>query len=434
MWTNRYWQAEFWTLAFIILVVGLIGSLFDRAAACIAVIIFAYLCWNLIQLSRLYHWLVKSKSLYPPSAPGIWGEIFNYLYVLQRKNRKELKKLKGIISEFRASTSALKEGALIISNQGEIRWFNKASEKLLGLKASTDIGQRLFNLLRHPSFIEYEQARDYEKPLTIQSPSDESLILNIHITPYNNDQRLVMIRDVTEKHHLERVRQDFVANVSHELRTPLTVIKGYLEMLDPEMYPELKTVEKPLQMMRQQSLNMGHLVDDLLLLSRLDSKGSTEEASQNGSQSKVDINIMLDSICAEARILSAEKNQTILFHSHSNQTLSGSEKQLRSAFSNLVFNAVRYTQQSGKVDIYWKETDKHLVLTVEDNGSGIDQEHIPRLTERFYRVDTGRNRSQGGTGLGLAIVKHVLEAHDGFLDIKSTVGKGSTFSCYFPKQ
>jgi len=434
MWTNRYWQAEFWTLSFVILVVALIGSLFDRAAACIAVIIFGYLVWNLVQLSRLYRWLVKSRALYPPSAPGIWGEIFNHLYVLQRKNRKELKKLKGIISEFRASTSALKEGALIISNQGEIRWFNKASEKLLGLKASTDIGQRLFNLLRHPSFIEYEQVRDYEKPLTIQSPADENLILNIHITPYNNDQRLVMIRDVTEKHHLERVRQDFVANVSHELRTPLTVIKGYLEMLDPEMYPELKSVEKPLQMMRQQSLNMGHLVDDLLLLSRLDSKSPAQDSPQNSSQSKLDINILLDSICAEARVLSGEKQQTILFHSHTNQTLSGSEKQLRSAFSNLVFNAVRYTQKNGKIDIYWKETDEHLVLTVEDNGAGIEQEHIPRLTERFYRVDTGRNRSQGGTGLGLAIVRHGLEVHDGFLDIQSTVGKGSIFSCYFVKK
>lgn len=429
MWTNRYWQTEFWTLAFILVVIGLIGSLFDKAAACIAVIIFSYLVWNLIQLSRLYKWLVKSKSLYPPSAPGIWGEIFNHLYVLQRRNRKELKKLKGIISEFRASTSALKEGALIISNQGEIRWFNKASEKLLGLKASTDIGQRLFNLLRHPSFIEYEQARDYEKPLTIHSPADEKVILNIHITPYNNDQRLVMIRDVTEKHHLERVRQDFVANVSHELRTPLTVIHGYLEMLDPDMYPELAKVEKPLQMMRQQALNMGHLVDDLLLLSRLDAKDTT----QNGMKKDIDINIMLDSICAEARVLSGEKNQTILFHSHSNATISGSEKQLRSAFSNLVFNAVRYTQKGGKIDLYWKETDEHYVMTVSDNGPGIEEEHIPRLTERFYRVDTGRNRSQGGTGLGLAIVKHVLEMHGGFLDIQSTVGKGSDFSCYFPK-
>ncbi|GAA4357808.1 phosphate regulon sensor histidine kinase PhoR [Kangiella marina] len=429
MWTNRYWQTEFWTLAFVILVVGLIGSLFDRAAASIAVIIFGYLVWNLVQLSRLYKWLVKSRSLYPPAAPGIWGEIFNHLYVLQRKNRKELKKLKGIISEFRASTSALREGALIISNQGEIRWFNKASEKLLGLKASTDIGQRLFNLLRHPSFIEYEQARDYEKPLTIHSPADENLILNIHITPYNNDQRLVMIRDVTEKHHLERVRQDFVANVSHELRTPLTVIHGYLEMLDPEMYPELANVEKPLQMMRQQALNMGHLVDDLLLLSRLDAKDS----AQNGKPKDIDINIMLDSICAEARVLSGEKNQTILFHSHSNATLTGSEKQLRSAFSNLVFNAVRYTHKAGRIDIYWKESDQSYMMTVSDNGPGIEPEHIPRLTERFYRVDSGRNRSQGGTGLGLAIVKHVLESHGGYLDINSTVGKGSDFTCYFPK-
>ena len=181
--------------------------------------------------------------------------------------------------------------------------------------------------------------------------------------------------------------------------------------------------------MRQQALNMGHLVDDLLLLSRLDGK----EPVQNGAPQEVDINIMLDSLCAEARVLSGDKNQTILFHSHSNQTLTGSEKQLRSAFSNLVFNAVRYTQKDGRIDIYWKETDQHLVMSVSDNGQGIEAEHIPRLTERFYRVDSGRNRSQGGTGLGLAIAKHVLEVHNGYLDIQSTVGKGSEFSCYFPK-
>ncbi|MBD3654707.1 phosphate regulon sensor histidine kinase PhoR [Kangiella sp.] len=427
MWTNRYWQTEVWTLAFIILVVGLIGSLFDRAAASIAVVIFAYLFWNLVQLSRLYKWLVKSRALYPPSAPGIWGEIFNHLYVLQRKHRKELKKLKGIISEFRASTSALKDGALIISNQGEIRWFNRAAERLLGLKSSTDIGQRLFNLLRHPSFIEYEQTRDYNKPLIINSPADERLILNIRITPYNDDQRLVIIRDITEKQHLERVRQDFVANVSHELRTPLTVITGYLEMLDPETNPQLESVAKPLQMMRQQALNMGHLVDDLLLLSKLDAK-----AEENGKQ-EVDINLMLDSICAEARSLSGEKEHQILFHSHANTNLYGSEKQLRSAFSNLIFNAVRYTQAKGRIDIFWKETDDSLILEVQDNGPGIAEEHIPRLTERFYRVDTGRTRSQGGTGLGLAIVKHVLEGHNGKLKIESELGKGSTFSCVFEK-
>ncbi|PXF63839.1 phosphate regulon sensor histidine kinase PhoR [Kangiella spongicola] len=426
MWTNRHWQAEFWTLAFITLVVSLIGSLFGKAAVCIAIILFAYLLWNLIQLSRLFYWLVKSKSLYPPSAPGIWGEVFNHLYVLQRKNRKELKKLKGIISEFRASTSALREGALIISNQGEIRWFNKASEKLLGLKANTDIGQRLFNLLRHPNFIEYEKARDYEKPLTIQSPVDEKLMLNVHITPYNNDQRLVIIRDITEKHRLERVRQDFVANVSHELRTPLTVISGYLEMLDPELYPELKSVEKPLSMMRHQALNMGRLVDDLLLLSRLDAKDLQSSKSQ-----QIDVKSMLEGICTEAKALSGDKEHSIQFHCQSNKKLIGSEKQIRSAFSNLVFNAVRYTQKGGRIDIYWKETEQNLILSVCDNGPGIKKEHIPRLTERFYRVDSGRSREQGGTGLGLAIVKHVLELHDGHLEIESTVGQGSTFNCFF---
>ncbi len=427
MWGSRYWQAEFWVLAFVTFVAALIGSLFERTLEVIAVIIFAYLCWNLIQLSRLFRWLTKSKALYPPSAPGVWGEIFNSFYSLQRQNRKEKRKLQDIISEFRASTRALKDGVLIISNQGEIRWFNKAAEALLGLKSGSDIGQRLFNLLRHPDFIEYEKVRDYEKPLMIPSPINDEKILNIQITSYNEGQRLVMVRDVTEKHHLERVRQDFVANVSHELRTPLTVISGYLEMLDPEVNPHLESVAKPLKMMRQQALNMGHLVDDLLLLSKLDSKIDT-----NGHK-ELDINLLLDTICAEARALSGDKNQQILFHSHTKATLKASEKQLRSAFSNLVFNAIRYTQVGGKINIYWQEDQTHYIVKVEDNGPGIDARHIPRLTERFYRVDPGRNRAQGGTGLGLAIVKHVLEYHNAELKIESTIGKGSCFYCYFSK-
>ncbi len=427
MWKNRFWQSELWALLFILFVLGLIGSLFDKAALLIAVVLFFYLLWQLVQLSRLFHWVFISKAIYPPSAPGVWGEVFNQLYSRQRKHRKDLKKLNNIVSEFRDSTRALKEGAMIISNLGQIRWFNKASAKLLGLKPSTDIGQRLFNLLRHPDFIEYEAVRDYGKPLTIPSPIDGEIMLSISITPYNKDQRLVIIRDITEKHHLERVRQDFVANVSHELRTPLTVITGYLEMLDPDMNPNLAAVSKPLAMMRQQALNMGHLVDDLLLLSKLDSK-----AEANGHK-EIDINLLLDSICAEARALSGEKNQSILFHSHTNATLKASEKQLRSAFSNLVFNAVRYTPANGKINIYWQETETHLIAKVEDNGPGIDPEHIPRLTERFYRVDAGRNRSQGGTGLGLAIVKHVLEYHKAELKIVSATGTGSCFCCYFPK-
>lgn len=428
MWKNRYWQAELWAILFALLLAALFGSLFEQSFTFVAVILFAYLFWHLFQLSRLFHWIFISKAIYPPAAPGVWGEVFNQLYNRQRKHRADLKKLNDIVSEFRDSTRALKEGAMIISNIGEIRWFNKAAAKLIGLKSSVDIGQRLFNLLRHPDFIEYEAARDYGKPLTIPSPINADLILSLSITPYNEDQRLVIIRDITEKYHLERVRQDFVANVSHELRTPLTVITGYLEMLDPEVNPNLQSVSKPLGMMRQQALNMGHLVDDLLLLSKLDSKVDTN------SYKTIDINLLLDSICAEARAFSGEKDQQILFHSHTNAMLKASEKQLRSAFSNLVFNAVRYTPAKGKIDIYWQEDDSHLVLKVVDNGPGIASEHLPRLTERFYRVDTGRNRSQGGTGLGLAIVKHVLELHGAKLEIESTIGKGSSFSCRFPRK
>lgn len=427
MWKSHYWQAEFWTVLLCTITLGFLGSIFSLGSVFVAIILTAYLIWHLYQLSRLFHWVFISKAIYPPSALGIWGEVFNHLYNQQRKHRSDLKKLNSVIAEFRDSTRALKEGALIISNIGEIRWFNKAAAKLIGLKQSIDIGQRLFNLLRHPDFIEYEAAGDFSKPVIIPSPLDPNLMLNINITPYNENQRLVIVRDITDKFHLERVRQDFVANVSHELRTPLTVISGYLEMLDPEVNPNLKSISKPLSMMRQQALNMAHLVDDLLLLSKLDSKADT-----NGHKN-IDINLLLDSICAEARALSSDKNQEILFHSHTNATLKASEKQLRSAFSNLIFNAVRYTPKDGKIDIYWQEDDDHFIVKVKDNGPGIEAEHLPRLTERFYRVDTGRTRSQGGTGLGLAIVKHVLEYHNAELKIESTVGKGSSFACYFPK-
>ncbi len=426
MWNNRYWYAEIFAVVFATFVVALMMSLYGKAALGISIILFIYLVWHLIQLSRLFHWIF-TKSSERLDAPGVWGELFYQLHKRQRTQRKHVSKLNSVIEEFMDSTRALKEGAMMISNLGEVRWFNQAAENLLGLKSKDDIGKRLFNLLQHPDFVTYEAARDYGRPLNIPSPVDPKVMLSISITPYNQDQRLVIIRDVTEKHHLERVRQDFIANVSHELRTPLTVITGYLEMLDPEINPKLESVAKPLSMMRQQALNMGNLVDDLLLLSNLDSKAAVKPKHKK----VIDVNGLLNSICAEAKVLSAEKNHSILFHSHSKATLLGSEKQLRSAFSNLIFNAVRYTPGKGKIDVYWYEDEQNLVLEVKDNGVGIAEEHLGRLTERFYRVDNGRSRAQGGTGLGLAIVKHILESNNAHLEIQSELGKGSSFICVF---
>ncbi len=424
---GRYWQLELWVLATALVLLPALASLFGFGSEVLISIIVVYLAWHLVQIYRLYRWQVSSRQLYPPGAVGIWSDIFHEIYLSQKSNRDQRRKLKEIIAEFRASTAAMPDGALILDSTEEIRWFNKAAAALLGLKTATDQGQRITNLIRNPRFLEYEQSRDYDQPLVIPSPLDESVTLSFQITPYSKDQRLMLVRDITRVQKLERIRQDFVANVSHELRTPLTVINGYLEMLGEGDSPELKAINKPLQQMRQQALNMGHLVDDLLLLSRLDS--IDEEHTRH---SPVDVNLLLDSICAEARVLGKEKEQTVLFRAGTELGLMGSEKLLRSAFANLAFNAVRYTPAKGRILLEWQRQGDELIMSVTDNGPGIEAEHIPRLTERFYRVDSGRTRRQGGTGLGLAIVKHALELHQGRLQIDSTPGKGSVFRCHFP--
>ncbi|WP_312919562.1 phosphate regulon sensor histidine kinase PhoR [Stutzerimonas nitrititolerans] len=386
-----------------------------------------YLGWTLRQLWRLQQWLKSSDTdAPPPDSHGIWGDIFDSLYHLQRRDLRLRAQLQTVIDRVQGSTSALKEAVVMLDSEGNLEWWNPAAERLLGLKKPQDTGHLVTNLVRHPAFKDYFDSGRHEEPLELPSPTNDRLWLQYNITRYGNAEHLMVVRDITRLHQLEQMRKDFVANVSHELRTPLTVIAGYLETMlehSEELNPRWS---RPLQQMNQQAGRMQHLLNDLLLLAKL------EATTPPATAEPVDVAALLQSISNDALALSAERQHGIELDVDRRLALRGSESELRSAFSNLVFNAVKYTPAGGQIRLRWWRDEYGAHLAVQDSGIGIEAKHLPRLTERFYRVDSSRASSTGGTGLGLAIVKHVLLRHQGRLDIDSSLGKGSTFVCSFP--
>lgn len=387
----------------------------------------AYLGWTLVQLLRLYKWLKQHQTDEPPpDGYGLWGEVFDSIYHLQRRDQRVRGRLQAVIDRVQESTAALKDAVVMLDSDGNLDWWNRAAETLLGLKTPQDSGQPVTNLIRHPRFKEYFDQGNYNEPLDLPSPVNDRLRLQFHITQYGNSEHLMLVRDVTRLYHLEQMRKDFVANVSHELRTPLTVIAGYLETLLDNVEDVNPRWTRALQQMSQQGVRMQNLLNDLLLLAKLE---ATDYPSDN---QPVAVDLILLQIKADALALSGNRHHRINLEADHNYKLRGSEAELRSAFSNLVFNAVKYTPDEGEIRIRWWGDESGAHLSVQDSGIGIETKHLPRLTERFYRVDSSRNSSTGGTGLGLAIVKHVLIRHRGRLDISSVLNHGSTFTCHFP--
>ena len=386
-----------------------------------------YLGWTLKQLLRLHDWLRNHQpDEAPPDGYGLWGEVFDSIYHLQRRDQRVRGRLQAVIDRVQESTAALKDAVVMLDSDGNLEWWNRAAETLLGLKTPQDSGQPVSNLVRHPRFKEYFEQGSYAEPLDIPSPINDHLRIQLYITRYGNNEHLMLVRDVTRLHQLEQMRKDFIANVSHELRTPLTVICGYLETLLDNVDDVNPRWKRPLSQMQQQGERMQTLLNDLLLLAKLE---ATDYPSDN---QPVPIDSLLRTIKNDAQALSGQRNQTITLDVEADVALKGSETELRSAFSNLVFNAVKYTQDGGHIRIRWWSDGSGAHLSVQDSGVGIDSKHLPRLTERFYRVDSSRNASTGGTGLGLAIVKHVLLRHRARLEISSVLGHGSTFTCHFP--
>lgn len=384
--------------------------------------------WATLQVRRqiqLYEWLERRDDSAPPEATGAWGELLDKLARRQRRALRREASLNATIDRFQQSTAALNDAIVIIDPNNNIEWWNGTADTLLGLRP-VDQGKPLLNLLRDPRFVRYYRKSDYHDPLQLKSPLNSDILLQYQINRFGEGDRLLIARDVTRLMKLEQTRQDFVANASHELRTPLTVIRGYLEtFLDQELPRPLL---RGMSQMQQQTRRMENLVSDLLLLSRL------ETTQHENDENPVHIQSMARQIQHDAIELSAENEHQVTLDIDPDYDLYGHERELQSAFSNLAFNAIRYTPEHGEIHIRWYVDANGGHFSVTDTGIGIEAHHIPRLTERFYRVDEGRSTASGGTGLGLAIVKHVLMRHGAHLHITSTPGRGSTFSCEFPRE
>jgi two-component system phosphate regulon sensor histidine kinase PhoR len=384
------------------------------------------LLWQLGRLTRLVRWLHTDRPGPAPEFGGLWGDAVAMIVRLHRRKQYHKSRLLRLLRELRRSTTAMPDGVVVLNPNAEILWFNRTAGRLLGLRGKSDVGQRIENLVRHPDFVRYLRSGQYAAPVVIRPAATVEQYLALQVVPYGAGQLLLLVRDVTRQARLESMRKDFVANASHELRSPLTVISGYLETLaqDPGLDPELAA---PVQEMRRQAQRMNLIVQDLLELSRL------ESSEREVVGAPIDVAALIAQLGQDvAARPSPHPGVDLALESLSG--LKGDEAQIHSAFRNLVDNAVKYTPPDGRVRIRWREDAAGGHFSVSDTGIGIAPEHIPRLTERFYRADPGRSRSTGGSGLGLAIVKHVLQRHGGTLDIESVEGQGSTFTCHFPPQ
>lgn len=373
---------------------------------------------------RLMQWLRGAQETAAPRDAGFWGEmgyrIERSLRALERGAEAERTRLSQFVSAMEASPN----GVLLLDRADQIEWCNTRAADHFGLDPRRDRRQRITNLVRSPEFVSYLQAGDFDEPLTLH-PLRGPGSLQVLIRRYDDDLKLVLSQDLTERERAEAMRRDFVANVSHEIRTPLTVLAGFLETLRNLPLSEVERT-RVVALMSQQAERMGHLVADLLTLARLE--GSPRPSGDRW----VSVDGLLLHAEAEARALSAGRHE-IVVAGRVGAEIGGDESELRSAVGNLLSNAVRYTPEGGRIEVGWRIAgDGRGHVTVADTGPGIARVHLPRLTERFYRVDSSRSRESGGTGLGLAIVKHVMQRHAGELDIESEPGKGSTFRLVFP--
>jgi len=397
-----------------------------KALAAWGLLLLLLLLHHLTNLSHLYRWLKDPGSATLPVGRGEWGEIFGRLARLLRRQTQIESRLSAALERFQQAGAALPEGVIILDDNDRIEWCNPRAEAYFALSNQRDHGQQITYLLRSPQFARYLETRNFREPLLMRlSRDDQELTLSVQLVPYGDREKLLLSRDITRWERMETTRRDFVANVSHELRTPLTVLGGFLETLSDMPKPDPDMLRRSLQLMSEQAARMQRLVEDLLTLSRL-------ESAQNPLREEfVDMPELVRSLSRDAQALSAGRHRFSLRIENS-QGLRGNTEELRSALSNLISNAVRYTPEGGEIEVTWSNREDEPLFAVHDTGIGIEPHHIPRLTERFYRVDRSRSRSTGGTGLGLAIVKHVLSRHQARLEIDSEPGKGSTFSAVFP--
>ena len=404
---------------------GLIGWIYGHADWGLLIAALAILVWQtrqLLSFNRAVHTRDFEQFRY---GEGIWQQLFsrfNYEHERALRAKKEYRRL---LKEVRRSTDAMPDGAVILDEDNQIVMCNKAAKHLGGLKRKKDRGQRVDNILRDPQLTELLHSGKFAHEIEIPSPVNDEGWLNCRVVPYGANQKLLFLRDITERIRLTRMRRDFVANASHELRSPLTVISGYLDSLSED--PELeKNWGQPVRRMQQQARRMSTVVNELLELSRLESAGRA------GKDEAVDVAGLLAT--AKKSFQGQDGVAAIEIDSQSKAQLLASGNEIETLISNLLSNAVRHTPADGNIKLTWRVDTDGGEIIVGDTGEGIPADQIPRLTERFFRVHRGRAREDGGVGLGLAIVKHVLSRHDGELTVTSELGKGSEFRCRFPTE
>ena len=383
----------------------------------------ALLAHHLLNLVRLANWLARPAPGAVPEGSGSWFEVFSALHRLERAAARRGALLAETLARFRRAAQALPDGVVILDAENRIEWCNATAQAQLGIDGRADLGRPIANLVREPAFVACLAAGEDAAPVRIERRPGRTLVLQL--IPYGRAEKLLLSRDTTQAERVETMRRDFVANVSHELRTPLTVLNGFLETLR-ELKLDPQRQRDYLGMMREQAARMQGIIGDLLTLSTL-------ESAPPPAAERVRVAPLLERLRADALALSGGRHE-ISVQARPSVDLAGSEAELASAFGNLVSNAVRYTPRGGKVTLLWSDDALGAQFAVEDTGVGIAPEHIPRLTERFYRVDRSRSRESGGTGLGLAIVKHALARHQATLHVESTPGAGSRFIARFPAQ
>ena len=394
-------------------------------ALALAAPVLAWLLWRQWrEFRKLKRWASQRRLSDPPEAAGAWGEVFTMLHGHRRSMLRRRRQLAQLIVRSRRGAQALPYGVAILDAEYRLDWCNTAAREHLGVEPERDRGQRLVNFVREPEFVEYVERGDFSRPLRLQSGAAPSRTLSLQIVSFGQEEHLLVSQDVTGAVRLEAMRRDFVANVSHELRTPLTVLAGFLETIQ-DLNLDAARVRDYVSLMAPQAERMKRLTEDLLTLSTL------ENAPEPPPLERVAVRSLLERVRVAAEALSQGRHRVSLAI-QGEHDLVGAESEIASAFLNLATNAVRYTPKGGQVRLVWQSDGDGGEFSVEDTGIGIEPEHIPRLTERFYRVDRSRSRETGGTGLGLSIVKHVLVRHQALLDVRSEIGKGSRFSVHFP--
>jgi len=419
-------QEEFRLLAVTGLLALLAGVLTDHLLPCLLLGLVAYLAWHLIHLAYLRAMLAGRSPTGRLLAYGLWKPVFLDFQKLHSDIRQRDRRLSRIQTHFRDALSALPEAVVILDRQENIDWVNPAAGRLLGIDSDTATGRAFREAVRDPVLEEYLSAREFDQPLVFSPPGNRAIVVSMTVTALpGHRQHLIFAVDITRQYHVDSTRRDFVANISHELRTPLTVIAGLLEQMQEEADPANR---RAVELMQRQAGRMSALISDLLTLSRL------ELDEQPLTRETIDMSEFLGAVADDARTLGKPTGHAVRLDIDSGDGLTGNRNELRTAMSSLVTNAVQHTPQRTQIRIHWYTDAEGGHIEVSDTGEGIAARHLPRLTERLYRVDAGRARATGGTGLGLAIVKHVLDRHEAELEISSTPGHGSTFRCNFPAE